>query len=563
MDFLSIDFAVVTRDGDPVDDLSAAEVTIRIGGRPRTVRSLQHMAVAAPEADGAPLPPPFGTNAQSDTGRTITLVIEDDSFRTGREAVLREAADAMLDRLSPRDRVSLVTLPYGGVKVLPTTEHARVRTALSRVTGHATGQETGSQLACRTRATLEALVGYFDGLGIRETPLTVVFITGGMAAPRRDAPVMMAPGMCELRRELFQEVGAAAGAARAMFYIVPPTEIAGGGVQRENIAGVGFAGSDNPMEGVEHLAGVTGGKILNLTGSSDGALGRIVRETASHYLASVDIDRSDRTGRTQPLDIRVNRPGVEVRTRPQIAFARPEPGGPVPANPSPRDMLAVTTPFRDLPMRVAAYSALDADGRSLRIVTIAEPADADVRLGALVAALFDREGKLVSHWAATSDELQRAPVVGAMPADTGAYRLRVAAIDASGRAGTADYEFDAEITETGPLKISSLILGLSREGRFIPKLQFGTEPVAIGYLELYGAPAGTRISTALEIARTLNGPPMAAVPLAIEAAAEGRYVAKGAIPIGSLPAGDYIVRALVGVEGQALTRVVRTLRKGG
>lgn len=563
---MSVDFGAVTRDGQPVEDLTAAEVTIRIGGRQRKVRSLQRIIVA-PEAAGdsaaEPLPSPFGTNSESEIGRTVILIVEDDSFRAGRESVLRESVDAMVKGLSARDRLSLVTLPYGSVKVPPTTDLGRVRTALSRVVGQASGRETGSDMACRTRTTLEALAGYLNTQGIRDTPLTIVFISGGMAAPRRDAAAMMAPGMCELRREAFQEVGDAAGAARAQFYVVQPGDVVGsaGSVQRENIAGVGFTGSDNPIEGLEHLAGVTGGKMLNLTGSAEGALGRILRESASHYVAALDVEAADRTGRSQELDVRVNRPGIEVRARPHIAFRRPERASSASLNPSPREMLSVTTVFRDLPLRASAYSALDADGTTLRVVTIAEPVDAGTKLGTLLAALFDRDGKVVSQWNATAEELQRSPIVGAMPAQPGAYRLRVAAIDSAGRAGTADYELEAEIVQTGSLKVSSLILGLSREGRFSPRLLFGSEPVATAYLELYGPTAGTRISTAVEIARTMNGPALVAVPLAIEATGQGRYMAKGAVPIGALPPGDYVVRALVGIEGSALTRVTRTLRK--
>jgi hypothetical protein len=70
-----------------------------------------------------------------------------------------------------------------------------------------------------------------------------------------------------------------------------------------------------------------------------------------------------------------------------------------------------------------------------------------------------------------------------------------------------------------------------------------------------------RVSATLEIARELNGPALLAVPLAISSTAEGRYVAKGAVPLGALPSGDYAVRAIVGLEGQPETRVTTTLRK--
>lgn len=54
---------------------------------------------------------------------------------------------------------------------------------------------------------------------------------------------------------------------------------------------------------------------------------------------------------------------------------------------------------------------------------------------------------------------------------------------------------------------------------------------------------------------------MVSLPLAIEAGGENRYIATGVVPIGTLPPGDYVVRAIVGLEGQPMTRVTRTLRK--
>lgn len=564
---LAIDFAAVSPEGQPIADLQPADVTIRVGGKRRTLRSLQLISVATPDdTAGGSLPPPFGTNAESERGRSLVLIIDDDSFRAGRESLLREALDDLLSRISPRDQLSLVTMPYGGVKVPLTTDHPRVRAALMKIVGQSTGVETGSELACRTRRTLETLTGYLDSqLGVREHPVTVMFITGGLAGPRRDAPITMAPGMCELRTDTFREVGEAAGAARAQFYVIQPGDmmLKPGTLRTENIAGGGFTGSDNPIEGIEHLAGVTGGKMLQLVGSTEGAMGRVAIESSAYYLATIDPERSDRTGRSQEIEIRTSRPGIELRARPHITFAESGRLSRLPVNPSLRDMLSVTTVFRTLPLRASAFTALDADGKSLRLVTVVEPTDPAAKLSSLVAALFDRDGKSVSHWSATAEELQRTPIIGAMPTEPGAYRLRVAAIDTTGRTGTADYEIEAEIVQTGTLKLSSVILGLSREGRFSPRLQFTSEPTALAYIEMYGAAPGTRISSTLEVSQTMNGPAMVTLPLAIEAAGTNRYIATGVIPIGALKPGDYVVRAMVGIEGQPLTRVTRTLRKIG
>ena len=69
--------------------------------------------------------------------------------------------------------------------------------------------------------------------------------------------------MCELPETLFNQVGQAAGAARAQFYVIRPGDAADGGnvALRETVAG-----SDNPIAGIDHLAGVTGGKRESVTG---------------------------------------------------------------------------------------------------------------------------------------------------------------------------------------------------------------------------------------------------------------------------------------------------------
>ena len=108
----------------------------------------------------------------------------------------------------------------------------------------------------------------------------------------------------------------------------------------------------------------------------------------------------------------------------------------------------------------------------IMVTPFAEPVEPGVKIASMVAAIFDGEGKSVSHWSATTEELQRPSIVGAMPAQPGTYRLRVAAIDSTGRAGTVDYEVTAENVRSGPLKLSSLLLGLSRDGGFVPRLQF-------------------------------------------------------------------------------------------
>jgi hypothetical protein len=148
-----------------------------------------------------------------------------------------------------------------------------------------------------------------------------------------------------------------------------------------------------------------------------------------------------------------------------------------------------------------------------------------------------------------------------MIAPPGTYRLRVVAIDSTGRIGAAEDIVNVGLTPVGPLSLGSLVLGLSRDGGVAPRLQFGGEPTAIASFDIYGGAAGMPISAALEIARDPGGPAIASLPLTLARAGQSRVVATGAVPIGALPPGDYVVRGIIRLEDGTTGRVSRTLRK--
>ena len=565
---LAVDFYVLGPDGRSVTNLRADEVTIRSDGRTRVIRSLQHVVQAPPPATGVGTAPsleapaaPYATNAATDAGRSFIVVIDDESFRPGRERPMRTAVGRFLGSLTARDRVALVTVPHGGMKTDLTTNHDRVSGALELIIGHGPERETPQDGACRSRTVLESLDGMLSSLAGGEGPTTVVFISTSMYGPRRDAPVTLAPGMCELTTQHFQRVGRAAARARAHFFIVQPEDVLGAGaVVNETIAGAGFSGNVNPLEGLEHLAGVTSAHRVTLSEAGDATLVALATETASYYSATIEVASSEFDDLSRGISVRVTRPGVELRSRPMLYFPKPAAPGPRPAIKSAAEMLLETRPFRDLPLRAAGYTSINDDAR-LRVVVAAEPTDPAARLQALSAALFDGP-KLISRWDAEPEHLAAMPVLAALVAPPGAYRLRVTAVDAAGRGGAVDTDLTVEIVQAGPLRLSSVVLGLSRGGDFQPRLEFGSEPVAIGYVELYGGSAGASVHAQIEIARSATAPAIVATPLAIKASSEpGRFIAQGAIPIGGLPAGDYVVRALVGIEGQPAGRVMRTIRK--
>ena len=537
---VAVDFLALGKDGRPIPDLKPEEVALRIGGRPRPLQSLHLIDVSGGGSRPAmsPLPAPFGSNVPAQESRALVLVVDDDSFRVGTERALREAADPFLDGLAATDRIALVTMPFGGTRVDLTTEQEKVRASLAQIVGQAASTESPDEMACRTRRTLDSLTGLLEGFSASPSPVTVAFFSASLVGPNQQ--VLRAGGSvggCALMPEMFQQVGRAAALGGTRLYIIEP---------------VGLA---NQTAGLDHLAGVTGGVRLHLGGTDENAFSRILRETSAFYRLAFEPEPGQRNGNTHRVELRLSRADAVVRVRPSIAIAR----GDARAPGSAMDMVTQAAAFRDLPLRAAGFVSREGGQQKLKVVVLAETADASLALGSAAAGLVDANGKVVARTSLEAAQLKGGPFVVALLAAPGAYRLRVAAIDTQGRSGAADYDLDVELRQAGPLHLSSLLLGVSR-GSFLPRLQFSTEPVALGYLDIYGGKPGDQVSAVFELARTLNGPAVLSVPGTLAAAGD-HHSATAAIPIGALSPGDYIVRATVGIVGQPATRVERTLRK--
>ena len=548
---LAVDFVVVDAHGQPLRDLRADEVTLKIDGRTRPLRSLEYVSLtggagASVTALGAPLLP-YGSNASPDAGRTVVFIIDRETIRPGGEVAMKAQINGFLRGLGAKDRVALITAPYGGLKVDLTEEHSRVTLALAAITGQASASESASDAACRTGALLVALRGTLDDLRGGEAPVAVVLFSGQMSVPPGVVSLKSQPdiGRCQVRPEYFKLVSSSAAAARAQFFIIQPDLSVG----------------DSNRAGLEHLSGVTGGPLLYLGGADDSALVRVARETSGYYIARLEPEPSETNGALRGLSASVARPGATVRHRPQLSVMRPTRF----VNDSrlaPLDMMKEARLFRDLPLRVTAYASREPGTTRVRVVTMFDSPDRSAAVSSAMVGLFDNQGRMVASATLSDADLTASPVVSALSVPPGTYRLRVAATETKGRVGAADYTVAAELATAGPLSLSALVLGLSRGGQFLPRLDFGGEASAMAYLEIYGAKEGTAVSVAFEIAHTPNGPALVTLPGAIAATNEpDRFMVTAALPIGALASGDYVVRATVAAQGQAGGRVLRPLRK--
>jgi VWFA-related protein len=555
-----VDFRAVTEAGEPVRDLKPADVTLRVGGRPREIKSLELIAVtkdAAPAAV-ARLPPPFVTNADVSNdarAREILLIVDEDSIAPGREASIREATSQLIAALAPGDRLGLVSTRQGGMSVQMTTQHAAVREALAKFVGHASPSATATDFLCRTVIALQTVASALNGFSPDASP-TIVFMSAALSAPQTEQSFKIGSGseLCQLRTRDYEELGNAVQARRVNFYVVHALE-----------AGNAAQSQQQQQAGLDNLAGVTGGETFRITGGADTPMPRIARETSAYYLASFDVEPAERNGSRQRVELRVGRERVRVYARPYMMMMKDgaAAGARVTAPKEPKDMMRVITAFHDLPLRAASFPSRNPAGKPEMIVMF-EPIDPSVKLSGAVVGLYDAKGTLKAQWTARSEDLGRTPIVTKMIADPGPYRLRVAAMDSGNRSGSVDIKTEMNPNDAGPFKTSGLILGVPATGApLAPKLEFGSaDATAVAYLEIYGVPKGAKAGVTLELAESVDGPAAMSGAMALgDGPAEDTRIARAGLNIGALPPGDIIIRAVVTMDGKPVGSVTRTLRK--
>ena len=556
---VKVDFRALTEEGQQVADLKAADITLKVNGKPRQIQSLGvfHTAAASPPSPGgSALPPPYATNAVGRNGRVIHVLVDDDSITPGREGQVREAVRLLAAEMAPGDMLGVLTT-QGQVNFRPSTDVARAQRAVDGIVGRGGASESASDAQCRTTKVLAALGSMLALTG--GAPTTLVVFSAGLTPPaqkiidmtRRSVPTdataaAASNDVCPVRPEDYENIGILAASARADLYLFHLTE---GMANRSSAQAAGF----------ESLAGVTGAEFVRLTASPQAAVSRLLRETASYYTATFDPDPSEKNGGTFRVDLRTTRDKVKLRTRPSVEIRKDIAKGAA----SPKDMLRTQTTYADLPLRAAGHTSRLPGSEEVTVLALFEALDPSAALKEASVGLFDEKNTLKRQWTAKPEELTKRPVMAALTAPPGTYRVRVAAVDSAGRAGTTDYELKVEVPRADPLKLSTLVLGTQKQGGgFLPRLEFANDPIAIGMLEIYGVPKGGAVTVELDVVQTADGPQLATAQTTVAPGdTDDMRRAFGGFSIASLAPGDYLMRAVVSLDGKPVGKVVRTLRK--
>ena len=546
-DGITVDFLALTGTGQHVTDLQPADVSIKVGGKQRTVSSLQYMKVdSGGSAPVSALPPPFAVNTAS-RGRSLLILIDNESLKVGTERAIRESLDQVLSQLGPADRVAFSVAPRDSVQLGFGTGLAAVRAAVAQFAGIRPATVTDAENACRSRDSLVLLRSLMEAQAGSEAPTSVIFIAAGLALPgsttanKNSGASVSADLRCEVQTEQYQSIASAVALGRVNLYVAQGDDT--------------IAARDN---GLENLAGVSNaGAVLR---AIPGGLTKILTESAGYYIATLAPDASDRPGQVSKLEVKATREGVTAKSRADVAMSKsgPRPGGKA----TPREMVATTAAFTDLQLRTTAVVSRGAEGK-MSVFTLTEPVEPGVKLAAASAVII-APGATTAAFArtATDKELAGRMLVLGLAAAPGKYRVRVAGTDANGRAGAVDLDVDVNLVPAGPLQIGQMMLLAPRGEGFSPQMIFTDEAEAAVVFDLYGPLTTSKVGLKVDIAAKLDGPTLAEGALGYAPTNEpDKFTINAKIPIAKLAPGDYVIRAIAQVEGQPEGKVMRTLRK--
>ena len=529
----TIDVIATDAAGAPLATLQAADLMIRIDGRVHPITDVRVIPQNTQPVSAA-LPAPYATN-QVTGGRDIAVAVDVTRFQSTDLPQVSDSINALMGAIGPRDRVSVIAMAEDGFATDYTSRPEIVRAIAGKLPGTATSMQDSKTIEAAAVASLALLEQRITVLAVNPGHKTLVFIAPSFATSSN------------IRRAI-QSVAAATAQQRIQLIVIDARADA------------------SPSGGLAALAAATGGTLLPFSRDLAARFSAHAGRTAARYQLQIALTNDEQDDKLHRLQVVSLRKDVQVTAPPQLFI--PRGGTAVEPLAALTDMLRQPRAWRDLPLRLAVFPVLDVERDRLRLLVLGEPEEPMTALAWAQFALIAPSGAVVAEWKAEGGDLAARPIMTAALAAAGPYRLRMAASELAGRRGAVDYEFDARVipagSPAGALSLGPLMFGGIANQAFLPLLQPAADATAVmAYAEIYGRLAATdTLTSRFEVAAILEGPPLATIEGSVRTTPnDDRRAALGTIDLTPLKPGDYLVRAIVSLNGQELGRVTRTLRK--
>lgn len=480
-DVVQFDVSVLDGQRLPVRGLTASDFTVLENGVPQHLAAFAEVEVPAWSPGKATwlrdVAPDVVSNRR-DAQRVVVIVMDD--FRTrwdpGVTQTAKNVALAAIDRLGPADLAAVVYAVSRRQGQEFTVDRTLLRAAVERFVPSGLGPRPDTKLAASNPGR---------GLGMPSRDVTRGPSGACMddcvrTALRNAADILRAwPGV--RKSVILISPGRYSSNPDALDFLVEghPTRETFTALQEANINVYQFDPHGLEVEAQLSFdfglfAEVTGGRAFRDTNAPEDLIPQIFRENSSYYLLGLQVADGARDGRFRRIEVRVNRPGVEVRTRtgyyaPSSSGSRSRPTR-TPAS-AVDEALSGGLPAGDWPLSLTAapFATQERPGAAVVLVARADLAEVLSANGEVevVAVAFDERwreagtGK-VRLVPTDSRAIQSTEVALRLNLAPGRYEIRAAiGSSATERTGSAFASIAVPNFAREPLTLSGIVIGPS------------------------------------------------------------------------------------------------------
>jgi VWFA-related protein len=533
VNYVEVDARVTDANGNPVSDLTAADFELFEDGKPQKIAAFSPVNIPVERADrplfaAAPIEPDVQSNARAN-GRVYLIVLDDLHIHPLRTARVKTAARRFIERHFGINDVAAIVYTSGRADAGQefTNNRRLLLAAIDRLMGRNMRSATLDRLdqyrrdqgirqegeaakrvgdpnimerGYQARNTLESVKNLAEFLaGVRGRRKALLFISEGIDYDIHD--VFNNPDASVIIDASRDAIGAATRSNVSIYSVDPRglTSMGEEGIEVDSFPqdpayGIGPTSMLDELrisqDSLRTLSEETGGFAAVNRNDFDGAFERIVRENSTYYMLGYYSTNDRRDGRFRKIEVRVKRPGLQVRSRKGYAAPR----GRAPASKT-ADAPNASAAMRDamnspLPIAAVGMSVFAAPFKgaapNANVAIAVELAAGEFKYaeknGAFATDLeigfvaVDTKGKLHSgdrntiNLSLKPDTLARVKargfrVISQMDLPPGRYQLRVAAAESGGKSGSVLYDLDVPDFYKMPFTMSGLAMTAASAGQ--------------------------------------------------------------------------------------------------
>ncbi|MCC7044857.1 MAG: VWA domain-containing protein [Acidobacteria bacterium] len=482
VDVVQLDVTVLDERRQPVRGLTADDFTVLERDTPQPIVSFAAIDLPPRPVDSArwvrEIAPDVTTNHQ-DAQRVVVIVMDDCStpFDPGVSKLAKTIAEQTVDLLGPADLASVVYTATRRLGQEFTSDRIRLRAAVERFVPRG-GTPPPSPFSASRTSSGGVAMGNVGGpcMGYRPVPQAMLNI----AEVLREYPgwrktvVFISPHALSFAADSIDTV-ADVGVWGEVFDAMQE-----GNVTVYQFDPRGLETSVNMAEDLGMLADATGGRTFRNTNAPETGVPQMFRENSSYYVLGIQPVNLVRNGRFRAIEVRVNRPGLTVRTRAGYYAPRDE-RPPRPSNrPQPSAVeraIVGALPSGELPMSLTTAPLAGPNSRRPVVQVVAgftplglpvEGEDVDV----LVTAFRDdwkEMGTVTQTVRVTPSRAETGPPHVDVPVQLelppGRYEIRAALSRArAGQTGSAYASVVVPDFGKDPLSLSGVLIVRGRQG---------------------------------------------------------------------------------------------------